>query len=149
MRSEVENLCQRWINTREIDALGWLLELDPFKLAEYKRYFLARGPDHQLHGMLSCSPIPARNGWYLEDLIRCPNAERGVSELLVVEALQHLAAEGAELGTLGTSPLAGVEPQGQFKNLSRMLKLIYDHLDAFYHFKALHRFKSKFAPSFV
>jgi lysylphosphatidylglycerol synthetase-like protein (DUF2156 family) len=148
-RAEIEEVCQAWVNTREVDALGWLLELDPFHLSENKRYFLARRTDGKLEGMLVCSPIYARDGWYMEDLIRRPGAERGVSELLIVEALKRLAAEGARLATLGTSPLAGVEPQGQFKQTSRLLKLIYEHLDAFYHFKALHRFKAKFAPSFV
>jgi Phosphatidylglycerol lysyltransferase, C-terminal len=148
-RAEIEDLCQAWINTREVEAFGWLLELNPFHLCESKRYFLARHADGKLEGMLVCSPIYARNGWYLEDLIRRPGAERGVSELLTVEALKRLAAEGARLATLGTSPLAGIEPQGQFKQISRLLKLIYEHLDAFYHFKALHRFKAKFAPSFV
>jgi len=148
-RAEIEEICQAWVNTREVDALGWLLELDPFHLSENKRYFLARRSDGKLEGMLVCSPIYARDGWYLEDLIRRPGAERGVSELLIVEALKRLAAEGAGLATLGTSPLAGVEPQGPFKQTSRLLKLIYEHLDAFYHFKALHRFKAKFAPSFV
>ena len=152
VRAEIEALCQRWVNTREVDAFGWLLELDPFKLSEHKRYFLARDAAGRLTGLLVCSPIYARHGWYLEDLIRHPQAERGVSELLVVEALQQLAAEGAQVATLATSPLAGIDPAeytGQLKQLARLLKLIYEHLDAFYHFKALHRFKAKFAPSFV
>jgi phosphatidylglycerol lysyltransferase len=102
--------------------------------------------------MLACSPIYARRGWYLEDLIRRPGAERGVSELLVVEAIGHLADEGAELATLATSQLAGIKPDAlttPFKQLARMLTFIYENLDAFYHFKTLHRFKSKFAPSFI
>lgn len=151
-RAEVESLCQSWIDTREVDALGWLLELDPFSLSRHKRYFLARNAEGRLEGMLACSPIYARRGWYLEDLIRRPDAERGVSELLVVEGLSHLAAEGAELATLATSLLAGINPDGlstPFKQLARAMKLIYGHSDAFYHFKAIHRFKSKFAPSFV
>jgi lysylphosphatidylglycerol synthetase-like protein (DUF2156 family) len=151
-RNEIESLCQSWIDTREVDALGWLLELDPFKLCERKRYFLARNAAGGLEGMLACSPIYARRGWYLEDLIRRPDAERGVSELLVFEAINQLAAEGAELATLGASPLAGVKTAdltGLFEQLARAMTLIYEHLDAFYHFKALHRFKSKFAPSFV
>ncbi len=176
-RREIEELCQRWIDTREVDALGWLLELDPFSFGEDKRYFLAREAGGQLVGLLACSPIYARRGWYLEDLIRDRKAERGVSELLVVEALNQLAAEGAELATLATSPLAGLKPvkdnatesgslagdnagnnvgnnaginaATRFKHLSRLLNLIYEHLDAFYHFKALHRFKAKFAPSYI
>jgi lysylphosphatidylglycerol synthetase-like protein (DUF2156 family) len=152
IQAEIEELCQMWINTREVDALGWLLELDPFKLAEYKRYFLARAANGHIEGMLACCPIPARNGWYLEDLIRRPGADRGVSELLIAEALSFFAAEGAEVATLATSPLAGIEPDEsnvEFKYCARLLKLIYEHLDAFYHFKTLHRFKAKFAPSFV
>lgn len=158
-RCEIEELCQTWIDTREVDALGWLLELDPFALSEHKRYFLAKNADGRLVGLLACCPIPARRGWYLEDLIRDRTAERGVSELLVVEALKHLAEEGALVATLATSPLAGLEttknrpaqerPESQFKHLSKLLNLIYEHLDAFYHFKALHRFKAKFAPSFI
>jgi hypothetical protein len=149
IRAEIEELCQAWINTREVDALGWLLELNPFHLCETKRYFLARNAAGKLEGMLVCSPIYAQNGWYLEDLIRRPGAERGVSELLAVEALKRLAADGASLATLGTSPLAGTDPHAQFKQTDRALRLIYNHFDALYHFKTLHRFKAKFAPSFV
>lgn len=148
LRTELEQLCQAWIGTRKVDALGWLLELDPFFLSEHKRYFLARRAG-KVEGLLACSPIPARQGWYLEDLIRHPQAERGVSELLVVSALEELAAEGAVLATLGTSPLAGIKTSGEFKQLSRILKMIYENLDSFYHFKDLHRFKAKFAPSFI
>ncbi len=148
LRREIEALCQAWLGTREIDAMSWLLELDPFLLSESKRYFLAE-KDGRLEGLLVCSPIPARNGWYLEDLIRRPDAERGVSELLVVTALEQLAADGAEVATLGTSPLAGIKTIGEFKHLSQVLKLIYEHLDTFYHFKDLHRFKAKFAPSYI
>lgn len=149
IRAEIDALCHLWLETREIDALGWLLELSPFKFSEHKRYFLARNSQGQLQGLLACSPIYARQGWYLEDLIRHPEADRGVSELLVVEALKQLSAEGARLATLATSPLAGVEPVDDFKLVARVLKLVYRHLDLFYHFHSLHRFKSKFAPSFV
>ncbi len=149
MRKEIDQLCHDWIESREIDALGWLLELSPFKLSQQKRYFLAHNSDGKLEGMLACSPIPARHGWYLEDLIRSSNSHRGVSELLVVEALKQLAAEGAELATLGTSPLANLKPGEQFRFVTRVLQLIYERFDSYYHFKQLHRFKAKFAPTFT
>ncbi len=147
-RVEIDQLCKQWIESREINALGWLLELNPFKLAEHKRYFLARNAEGRLEGMLACSPFAVRCGWYLEDLIRRRDAPRGVSELLVVEALKQLAAEGAEMATLATSPLAGVKPEGQFNGVARLLRFTYEHGESFYHFKQLHRFKTKFAPSF-
>ena len=149
LRKEIDQLCADWIESREIDALGWLLELNPFKFSEQKRYFLAHNAEGKLEGMLACSPIPARNGWYLEDLIRSSNSERGVSELLVVEALKQLAAEGAELATLGTSPLANIKVGEQFRLTTRILQFIYERFDSYYHFKQLHRFKAKFAPTFT
>ena len=149
LRKEIDQLCEDWIESREIDALGWLLELNPFKFSEQKRYFLAHNAAGKLAGMLACSPIPARNGWYLEDLIRSSNSERGVSELLVVEALKQLAAEGAELATLGTSPLANIKVGEQFRLTTRILQFIYERFDSYYHFKQLHRFKAKFAPTFT
>lgn len=151
-RDEVEALCQSWLETREVDALGWLLELDPFKFSAQKRYFLAREASGRIVGLLACAPMYARQGWYLEDLLRHAQAPRGVSELLVVEALQQLGANDAALATLATSPLAGIDPataNDNFQSLARCLNLIYEHLETFYHFKSLHRFKAKFAPSYV
>ena len=148
-RKEIDQLCHDWIESREIDALGWLLELHPFKFSEQKRYFLAHNAEGKLEGMLACSPIPARHGWYLEDLLRSSDSHRGVSELLVVEALKQLATEGAELATLGTSPLANLALGDQFRIVTRVLQIIYEHFDSYYHFKQLHRFKAKFAPSFT
>jgi hypothetical protein len=43
-----------------VDALGWLLELDPFSLSEHKRYFLARKADGRLEGMLAWRRSPPR-----------------------------------------------------------------------------------------
>lgn len=146
---EIHELCAAWLTTREIDELGWLLELDPLRLGEHKRYFLARREDGRLDAMLAASPIPARQGWYLEDLIRRPDSAKGVSELLVVEANREFAREGSKLTTLGTSPLAGAAAGEEFQRLAQLLSLVYSHLDLFYHFKTLHRFKSKFAPTFV
>src|ERR1041385_7847837 len=105
-KSETARLCVQWLGSRTAaTTFGWLVALDPFMHAEYKKYFAVRIND-QLIGFLTASPIPARKGWYLEDVISDPNAPQGTATLLVVEALKHLKAEGATLATLGTAPLA-------------------------------------------
>ncbi len=149
-QAAIAELCQVWLQSHAIAPLDWLLALAPCQWSAYKHYFLAYQADGQMVGILVCSPFAARQGWYLEDLIRRPDAARGVNELLVVTALQSLAQTGAQLATLGTSPLAELRPEsGQFPRLTRLLRWCYRYGDRIYPCQSLHRFKTKFAPTFV
>src|SRR4029453_2600422 len=56
-------------------------------------------------------PVHGRNGWYLEDLVRRPGTVTGATELLIVEALERLAASGFEFAPLGIAPLRGSDRQ--------------------------------------
>jgi lysylphosphatidylglycerol synthetase-like protein (DUF2156 family) len=150
LRKETAELCLRWLGSRRTAAtFGWLVALDPFLHFEHKRYFTAR-VDGTLVGFLAMSPIPLRKGWYLEDVIREPNAPNGMATLLVAETLKRLKDEGATLATLGTSPLA---PDGaddvptQSRRVARALDVAAGRLGVFYNFEGLRIFKGRFAPS--
>jgi phosphatidylglycerol lysyltransferase len=151
-KQETQELCRRWLATRRTaTGFGWLFLLDPFLHAELKRYFAARDATGQLLGLLAASPIPARAGWYLEDVLRHPTAPPGTNDLLVVEALKHLAADGAQLATLGTAPLAPEGPDevptGDYPHIERALTTAAARLTRFYNFDGLRRFKAKFVPT--
>jgi len=153
LRRETESLCRLWLDTRRTaTSFGWLFLLDPFQHAGHKRFFTARDAGGALVGFLAASPIPSRGGWYLEDVLRAPEAPQGTADLLVVEALTRLAASGARLATLGTSPLAregaSVVPAGDFPRVEKTLRAVASRLGAFYNFEGLRRFKSKFAPTY-
>src|SRR2546422_1171622 len=106
LKKETAELCIRWLgHRRAATTFGWLVALDPFLHAEYKKYFAAR-VNGKLVGFLAASPISARKAWYVEDVLRQPDAPQGTATLLVMEALAKLKADGATLATLGTSPLA-------------------------------------------
>ena len=149
-KRETAQLCMQWLGSRPAPTtFGWLVALDPFTHTEYKKYFAAR-LNGQLVGFLGASPIPARKGWYLEDVISDPNAPQGTATLLVVEALKRLKEEGAVLATLGTAPLAtdGLNDIPVEHHIAeRTLDLASRHLHGFYNFEGLRRFKGKFAPS--
>jgi phosphatidylglycerol lysyltransferase len=101
-------------------------------------------------GFLAASSIPARKGWYLEDVISEPNAPQGTATLLVDEALKHLKEEGAALATLGTAPLATDGPNDipiEHRVAARTLDMASRRLGGFYNFEGLRRFKGKFVPS--
>ena len=149
-KGETAQLCMHWLGSRTAaTTFGWLVALDPFTHAEHKKYFAAR-LEGKLVGFLAASPIPARKGWYLEDVISEPNAPQGTATLLVVEALKHLQAEGAALATLGTAPLATDGPNDipvEHRVAARTLDLASRRLGGFYNFEGLRRFKGKFVPS--
>ena len=150
LKKDTARLCLHWLGSRRsATTFGWLVALDPFLHQEHKRYFAARVGD-KLVGFLAASPIPARKGWYLEDVLREPDAPQGTATLLVFEALTRLKEEGAPLATLGTSPLAGDgrdDVPTEHRLVARTLEMASHRMGAFYNFEGLRRFKGKFVPS--
>ena len=149
LKRDTAELCLQWLGTRRAaTTFGWLVALDPFLHSEYKKYFAAR-INGRLVGFLAASPIPARKAWYLEDVIRAPDAPPGTATLLVIEGLNELKAQGGSLATLGTAPLASDGPNDlpTHRVVARALEMASRRLGGFYSFEGLRRFKGKFVPS--
>lgn len=151
VKRETAQLCMSWLSSRRsATTFGWLMALDPFLHSEYKKYFAAR-VNGKLVGFLAASPIPARRAWFLEDVLRKPDAPQGTATLLVLEALTKLKAEGVNLATLGTSPFATDGPNDVLSTehpvIDGALRLASQRLGALYNFEGLRRFKGKFVPS--
>jgi phosphatidylglycerol lysyltransferase len=136
-RRGVDALVERWLGTRPMPAMGFLVDVQPFEFAEERRYFVAEMAT-SIVGFLAAVPIYARGGWLLEDLLRDPAAPNGTTELLVDEAMRAMAAEGSGYVTLGLSPLSGPVPTwlGRVRRWS----------SALYDFEGLRAFKSKLGP---
>lgn len=151
VRAQVKELIAKWLTTRGMAALSFLLGIHPFEWMEDRRLFLA-WHGGRVVGFLACSPIPARNGWYLEDIIRDDDAPVGVTELLFHETVAALRAEGAACGTLGMAALADCAASHQphdHRLAGWMLATMYTRLNTFYHFQSLRFYKEKFGPSFT
>ena len=149
---ETACLCKSWLTTRRSAIrFEWLFTVDLFQHKEQKKYFTARDTNGKLVGFLAASPIPARDGWYLEDVLRSKDAPNGTTDLLVVEVLDSLKRDGARLATLGTTLMAteGVADHGVHisRVLSRLSWFIAACFSIFYNFDGVRRFKTKFAPS--
>ena len=149
---ETACLCKSWLTTRRSAIrFQWLFTVDPFQHKEKKKYFTARDANGRLVGFLAASPIPARDGWYLEDVLRSRDAPNGTTDLLVVEVLDVLKRSGVRLATLGTTLMAAEGVADPDVHVSRVLtKLAWSVagcFSIFYNFDGVRRFKSKFAPS--
>jgi phosphatidylglycerol lysyltransferase len=149
---ETACLCKSWLTTRRSAIrFEWLLTVDPFQHKDKKKYFTARDANGKLVGFLAATPIPARDGWYLEDVLRSKHAPNGTTDLLVVEVLDALKHSGARLATLGTALMAveGVaDPDIHVSSvLTRAAWFVARGCSIFYNFDGVRRFKAKFAPS--
>lgn len=136
VRRETEQLIARWLSSRSMPPMGFLVELHPFEFPEERRYLVAEREGKVL-AFLAAVPVYRRNGWLLEDFLRSPEAPNGTMELLFAEALATLAAEGALHVTMGLAPLAGV---------GGWLGAVRDHTRFLYDFEGVRAFKAKLRP---
>jgi phosphatidylglycerol lysyltransferase len=138
-RPELDALIARWLDTRTIAPMGFLVQIDPFSgFSEHRRFFIAE-LDGRVVGFLGIVPVYARSGWFFEDFIRDAAAPNGTMELLIDAGMRAAAAENVTLVTLGLAPLAGdVGPI--LRSARKMGRPLYD-------FDGLRAFKAKLAPN--
>ncbi len=139
---------EQWLETRGLPPLHFLVEPETLGRLYDRRIFVAE-QGGAIVGFLVASPVPARNGWLIEQNIRGAGAPNGTAELLIDAAWRALAASGAEYVTLGLSPLSrrsGVAPPRQHLWLRALLAWTRAHGKRFYNFEGLDHFKAKFMP---
>lgn len=145
-RAEVEGVLARWLATRRMSIMRFLVDLHPFVCAEERRFYLAEHGGRAV-GFLAAVPVYTRRGWFLEDVIRAPDAPNGTTEALIHRAIDDARAGGDALATLGLCPLAGVPGgPGPHRLLRWALRASYARLGALYGFASLRAFKGRFRP---
>jgi phosphatidylglycerol lysyltransferase len=137
VRAELDELIARWLASRTIAPMGFLVQVDLFTFPDERRYFVAERAG-KVVGFLCAIPIYARPGWFFEDFLRAPDAPNGTVELLVDAGMRTAAAEGVPYVTLGLVPLAG-EVSPWLRAARRWSKALYD-------FDGLRAFKAKLKP---
>ena len=145
---ELERCLEEWLTTRGLPPLHFLVEPETLGRLWDREVFVACLQGREV-GFLVASPIPARQGWLIEQTIRGHQAPNGTSELLVDAAWRHLAERGAAYVTLGLSPLSrrsGFEQVKQHLVLRALLAWVRAHGRRFYNFDGLDAYKSKYMP---
>ena len=159
-RREMKICLDHWLDTRGAPPMHFLVEPETLGLLEDRRTFVAEqsepnSPNNPSDGsrkvlaFLVASPIPSRNGWLVEQIIRGQGAVNGTTELLLDAAMRALAADGASYVTLGLSPLSS---RGSLEHdcaplwLRLLLHRLRAHGRRFYNFEGLEAFKAKLRP---
>ncbi len=137
-RRGIADVVAHWLDTRRLAPMGFMVDVDPWHLAHERRFFVAERKGRVVATLIAI-PVYARNGWFLETMLRMPDAPNGTVELLFDLAMRTSAAEGSSYLTFGMCVLSGAT--------SPLLKLIRRFTGAFYNFEGLHKFKSKLCPT--
>jgi phosphatidylglycerol lysyltransferase len=137
-----------WLETRHLPPLHFMVEPETLSELRDRRVFVA-ARDQQVVGFTILSPVSARNGWLVEQIVRGRDAPNGTADLLVDSAMRAVAATGSSYATLGLSPLsrrAVLTPIPQPLWLRFVLQWVRLHGARFYNFAGLDAFKAKFNP---
>jgi phosphatidylglycerol lysyltransferase len=137
VRVAAERLIRRWLLSRKMAPMGFLVDVQPFDFPEERRYFVAER-DGVVLGFLAAVPIYGRGGWFFEDFLRDPDAPNGTAELLIDAGMRRAAEDGSGYVTLGLAPLAGRVP-GWLAGVRALSAPLYD-------FAGLQSFKAKLGP---
>lgn len=151
-RQSAQLVIDAWQKARRMATMSFVVYMDPFSFSDQRQYFLA---EHRMGvndpipvGFLALVPIYARDGWFLEDLVRTPDAPNGTAETLVDAAMRSIARDGASYATLGLSPLKDTHRSRyvQPRWARAIFALSRRTLEPLYSFEGLAAFKSKFRP---
>lgn len=136
-RAGIERVAERWLKARGMAPLDFLVRLELFSFPEERRCFVAEQDGHVV-GVAGVVPVPAREGWFVEDLLRDPHAPNGTSELLIDAVMRWASDAGSRWLTLGLAPLAG--------DVSPLLRAARRGGGALYDFTGLRSYKAKLEP---
>lgn len=138
-----------WLGTRGLPPLHFLVEPETLSRLRDRRVFVAERAGREVVAFTILSPVPARNGWLVEQIVRGLNAPNGTAESLIDFAMRAVGASGASYATLGLSPLSqrsGFPQPPHALWLRVLLQWVRLHGARFYNFGGLDRFKAKFNP---
>jgi phosphatidylglycerol lysyltransferase len=145
---ELRAVLHGWLATRGLPPLRFMTEPEILSDLRDRRVFVAKR-DNTVIGFLVTTPVPARNGWLVEQWPRAADAPNGTTHLLVDAAMRGVADSGARFVTLGLAPLSErTGPIGMTDPvwLRAALRWVRAHGRRFYNFRGLEAFKASLEP---
>ncbi len=153
---DVRRCLKSWIDSRPMPALRFMVDPHVLEGVLEDRVVLvaqrqSEGAEHEpeVVGFLVASPVPQRNGYLVEQIVRAPWAPNGTAELLIDAAMRELADRGSTYVTLGLVALAERARELIAENplwLRVLMGWARAHGRRFYHFDGLEAFRAKLQP---
>jgi phosphatidylglycerol lysyltransferase len=145
---DLKRCLNEWLLEQRLPPMHFLAEPQILGRLFDRRVFVAEHGGDPV-GFLVASPVPARNGWLIEQVIQGQNAPLGTAELIIDVVMRSMAEDGFDYVTLGLAPLSRRARVDTSYN-PPWLNLIFACLRVcgrhFYNFDGLEAFKAKFQP---
>ncbi len=146
--ADLRGCLDEWLATRGLPPLHFLVEPKTLSVLE-DRFLIVASRNGKAIGFIVASPVRARNGWLIEQIVRGRNAINGTAELMIDCAMREMARRGATYATLGLCPLSR-HSRFEAARMPPWLRLAFTWVRAhgarFYNFEGLDSFKTKFEP---
>ncbi|KAF4439563.1 hypothetical protein F53441_12549 [Fusarium austroafricanum] len=134
--SELENKLQRlyddWRQQRNEkcgSSQAFVTVYDLFSYPESTIFLYTTDSNGQINGLATLRELGAQSGYHLDPCIASQDAPRGITDLLIVTAMELLKNSEISYMTLGIEPLDEVqEVTGQSKFMSQMWKRGYNQM---------------------
>lgn len=145
---DLRKCLREWLESRGLPPMHFLIETDTISDTADRRLFTASRED-EIIGFLVASPVPRRNGWLIEQIVRGRAAVNGTSEILIDAAMGGMMESRSEYVTFGLAPLSTHTESAVHENplwLATVLDWMRAHGRRYYNFLGLEAFKEKFQP---
>ena len=147
---ELNQLKKRWEEQSFIALSGFLHGMTFESIPEDRRCFVALDSTQTVEGILITTPIEKGVSWYFEDTIikMSSNSNRGVAELLTIQAMEALRNDGFKEVSLGIVPMTSVGLSefdfGPPKTFLKLVNGIQATMGLFYNASGLELFRRRF-----
>ena len=148
-RADLERCVDEWLAARPLPPMHFLVEPDTLGgvLADRRLYVAVRAG--RPVAFLVASPVPLRNGFLIEQIVRGASTPNGVAELLIDAAMRDLADHGATHVTQGLVALSTFARAAMADNplwFRALATWARAHGRRFYNFAGLEAFRAKREP---
>ena len=145
--ADINNLIGKWLSQRRLMPMRFLA--DPFILSdagEHRRIFTLHRRNGPLTGLLAASPIPARRGMFIEQIVRAPHAPNGMVELMIDHAMREfaLSCRHVTLGLVAGSQFASDHENPWWARMARYSARRWG--GGLYRFGSLEQFRAALQP---
>ena len=143
----LQRILRDWLSRRGLPTLHFLVEPDTLGTLDDRQLLVAE-QDGVPIAFLTLTPVPARHGWLVEQIVQARSAPNGTASLLIDAAMRWAAEARSPYVTLGLSPLSPHAPPAEDEPvwLRALLGWMRAHGRRFYNFRGLDAFKAKFVP---
>jgi hypothetical protein len=144
----IREIWRAWSSAGSVELNGFLHSSDPLAHSSERRYFVAR-TGSRIEGFLIATPVYATGRSFFEDMMFRPDAARGCSELLLLEAMAALQRSGVpevSLGVVSLQELAvdpACPPPRGFLAFAQAVRLV---ARVFYNSGGIELFRKRFKP---